>query len=570
MDLGYDREETGYEEGYQKSRHQEASRHTSVSNASDSQRGGYYCQQPPEPLAGHPRRNILTLTDQRLKLRSLSDPSSGDKKTDPVPSLPGPLLVENNPTDTKVFSQKPDAKTQQIIGPTRPYQAAPPAHPSVETQSLARFRLEDELRDKKKLSREEADAYMAQFEKIPSASRDKAMKRDLEVVRLKSKEQLQKDIQDLKAKNSPKIPLLMDEGPKHNSALRPVAGKAEAKPASVPSPSQAPGLKEVNAMVNALPDPLRAKAIEHSRDQLFYTLTGTQFDPGKPVNLPKDIYVIQPPLTRREALAYMQSEKVSDAEGNPLAGTTVEKFINKAHEVQSYDLGPNMIKYEVAKWERQEIVKILSAPPYDYEKKGQQITRFMQSQQWFSDSPNLDAMEAFRKKASEKKNVEEIKSRIQSANIAGNDPQDPTEKDRADQILQNLNPKKGKANEGAQDARAGRELSRKEGAANRDMQLKIVRMQQDGENERSRLNRENQNELSAKDREFKAEDNKKQREHDAKQQAENRKNQMMMTLIQFLGSIITSAMQALAQVSAASIQGQSQLAGQIIAGIRQR
>jgi len=325
---------------------------------------------------------------------------------------------------------------------------------------------------------------------------------------------------------------------------------------------------------------------EVNRDTLYVSLTG-QAPEGSNMKVVKregktflvapdgkesEIRVIDPPLTKGQALAYMQSRSLVDAEGRPLPNVSPDAFMSEARSIQMGELGPNQIKFRVANWERSQIVKNLSGPPFNF--SGEQITRYMHSKGWLGEHPNLDSMEEFRKKTAGVKAGSEaekqIREEVKAADVKGNDPTEQPEKDRADTIIDTLKTAKSKEDAGAREGRAGRETSRSEGAASRDTQIKVEQMRQEGEDRRQRERREFDREEAAKKRDFDAEQGRLQRAHDSAERDKDRKNQMWMSLIQLMGSVITSAMQVMGQVTAAQISGGQQMAGQIIGGMRGR
>ncbi|MFO1518525.1 MAG: hypothetical protein U1F57_02480 [bacterium] len=322
-------------------------------------------------------------------------------------------------------------------------------------------------------------------------------------------------------------------------------------------------------------DPVSRAAYENSKSEgarnlLYYTLTGEQFDAAHPVEIPKDTKVLNPPLSRTQALAYMQSKNLTDAEGKPLPGVSADSIMADANGIQSGDLGSEKVKYTLAAWERNQIAKTLAGPPYNM--NPQEITRFMHSHGWLGDHPNLENMESFRKKAASAKpgsdEAKAIIAEVKAADVKGNDPIDLTERDRAADIKDALNT--ASANGKHNDAKDGREASALAQDKAADTQLKVVKIQTESQEKIARDNREAKRLDDAVQRDWQAKENEKQRNHDTEERAKDRQNQLMMALLQFVGQMISTAVQAMSQVTAASIQSSNQLSGQIIGGMKPR
>ncbi|MFO1518520.1 MAG: hypothetical protein U1F57_02455 [bacterium] len=326
-----------------------------------------------------------------------------------------------------------------------------------------------------------------------------------------------------------------------------------------------------------------------SRDALYASLTG-QVPEGSPMRIEtsdghtflvnptatpptrQEIRVMQPPLTRNQALAYMESNGLTDADGRPLPNTSADAFTTQVQGIQSGSIGNSQIQYRLADWERQQIAGTLSGPPYNM--TPQQITRYMQSKGWLGDNPNTDQMEAFRRRArtaaaSGGSDVETIRGEVRAADIPANEPVTLTERDRAADIRDTLTggPRGGNA-QGVADARAGREAAGREGAAGRDTQIRVAEIQTASSERVARENREENRAEQARQRDFQAEQNRMQREHDSAERRKDRDQQALMALLQFIGQMISTAVQAMGQVTAASIQSSNQLSGQIIGGMR--
>lgn len=289
----------------------------------------------------------------------------------------------------------------------------------------------------------------------------------------------------------------------------------------------------------------------------------------------REIRVVHPPLTRDQALAYMQSASLTDAEGNPLPGVSGDTLTARLGEIQTGDSGRARILGQARDWERSQIAGILSQPPHN--KSPQEITRFMHSRGWLGENADPGQMEDFRRQASPTRatagsaEARSISDQIARANTPANEPQSQTERDRAADIRDTLNTaRRTDADRNASENRAGRQTTRNEGDRNRENALEIEQRRIDSQEREGRANRENQRVLQREQLDHQAREARLQREHDSAEREKDRGNQMLLGLIQFMGSIIGAAMQAMSSTASASIQGSQQLSGQIIAGMRQR
>jgi len=289
----------------------------------------------------------------------------------------------------------------------------------------------------------------------------------------------------------------------------------------------------------------------------------------------REIRVVHPPLTRDQALSYMQSASLTDAEGNPLPGVSGDTLTARLGEIQTGDSGRARILGQARDWERSQIAGILSQPPHN--KSPQEITRFMHSRGWLGENADPGQMEDFRRQAHPSRatagsmEARTISDQIARANTPANEPQSQTERDRAADIRDTLNTaRRTDADRNASENRAGRQTTRNEGDRNRENALEIEQRRIDSQEREGRANRENQRVLQREQLDHQAREARLQREHDSAQREKDRGNQMLLGLIQFMGQMISAAMQAMSTTASASIQGSQQLSGQIIAGMRQR
>ncbi|GEM_PF-3910302 len=199
-------------------------------------------------------------------------------------------------------------------------------------------------------------------------------------------------------------------------------------------------------LLQALVDSAQAS---YQRNVFFYVLTGKEFDPNNPVakKLPPNRYadksgldledekstedpnVLDPPLTRAEALAYLQSQGLIDEEGLPVPGKKADDFSDLLSTIQRGDELPSHMLYQTSAWERKELYGLLSKKPHAL--TDQKIERLFQENHWFSNGANISAMEKFRQRLLKGENLEQTRQEIAAADDSKNDIVTSEEKDRA-------------------------------------------------------------------------------------------------------------------------------------------
>lgn len=275
-----------------------------------------------------------------------------------------------------------------------------------------------------------------------------------------------------------------------------------------------------------------------------------------------------PALSTDEARAVMQSQNLTDSEGRPLPSATADSFTSRLGQVQTGTFGRNQALGEAAEWERAQIPGILAGPPYN--KSPQEITRYMQSRGWLGENPDVGQMETFRRDASThavagSSDAARIARDVGLANVAANDPQNLTQRDRAATIQDNLrhgNP--NQADRNSAEARNGRQAGGRDAAASRDSNERIHAADRESTERTHREDRESTRAESQRQRDFQAEQARIQQTHDSAEKKKDRGMQIFQALLSFLGGIIGPA------VSAGFQNSNSNLSSQIIGGIKGR